>query len=94
MGSDREAEARDEMQAILAKLKVLECALLEVLQGFDRDMAASIGAGLRAGQRVVPAGGVRLHAPRGRDGESAAGHLLGALDDTPRVAEDACPQGS
>jgi hypothetical protein len=86
MGQDREAEVREEMRAVLAKLKVLECALLEVLQGLGKDRAAAVAAGLRA--RVNE---WSLHA--GSDftplvDEMASEQLtslLGALDEAPQL---------
>lgn len=88
MGADREAEVRDEMQAVLAKLKVLECALLEVLQGFDKDRAAAVAAGLRdrvnewsllAGSEFTP-----LVDEMASEQLSS---LLGALDEAPALPE-------
>jgi hypothetical protein len=95
MGADREAEVRDEMQAVLAKLKVLECALLEVLQGFDKDMASTIAAGLRArvNEWSLLAGSDFTPLVDEMASQQLA-TLLGALDDapaSPAVNDEAWP---
>ena len=48
MTHDRESEIRDEMRAVLARLRVLEFALLEMLQGLTTDHAAVLAKGLCA----------------------------------------------
>lgn len=88
MGADREAKLQDEVQAVLAKLRVLEFALLEVLQGYDKDQAACVAAGLRA--RVNEwslTAGPSLTTLVDEMASAQLSSLLSALDEAPSLPE-------
>ena len=85
MGEDREAQVREEMRAVLAKLKGLECALLEILQGLGKEQAA-VAAGLRArvNEWSLRAGSDFTPLVDEMASEQLTS-LLGALDEAPQL---------
>lgn len=86
MTSDREAEIQQEIDAALARLRVQEFALLEVLQTLSSPHAAAVANGLRARVNAWALEAGHLLTPTvDETATEQLTSLLGALDEAPTM---------
>ena len=86
MAKDREEEIRDEIGAVLAKLRVQEFALLELLRSVSSEQAARLANGLRARVNEWALDAGPQFTPRvDQMASEQLASLLGALDEPPTM---------
>ena len=86
MEHDKKEEIRDAIDAVLAKVRVLEFGLLELLHALPKEDAAVLANGLRArvNEWALEAG-PRFTARVDEMASEQLTSLLGALDDAPTM---------